>query len=76
MERLTIMLPGALKARALHMARARGVSMAEFVRGALERCLDESPAFRERTLFDLKVFSGTCPPDVSARVDDYLYGER
>ncbi len=75
MQRTTIMLPRKLKTRAARRAKKSGLSMGEFIRQAIEKSLAERGEAREGTLFDLQVYTGKCPNDVSSNSDEYLYGE-
>jgi ribbon-helix-helix CopG family protein len=63
------MLPDDLLARLRHEARRRGTSVAEVVRGAVEREVEEPPGGRELSIFGIGA-SGR--PGLSARVDDEL----
>jgi hypothetical protein len=70
------MLPPTLKARAAQRARRMGMSMGEFIRDSIERALGAQPGPPAGTMFDLAVFKGKCPSDVSSSVDQYLYGNK
>jgi hypothetical protein len=79
MDRTTVVLPPRLKDLAQARAHSAGISFGEFVRRALERAVAERPS-RRRTrrdplLDDDAVFKGRVPKDLSARHDDYLYGD-
>ena len=77
MTRTTIMLPEGLKMRALRNARQNGISLGEFIRQAMEKVLRQPTLSREPDPFwaDKRVWTGPCPPDLSANVDKYLYGD-
>lgn len=69
------MLPEDLKRRAQALARRRGVSFGELVRGSLEATLrGDAGEVAEDTLFsDSAVYDGAVPEDLSERHDRYLY---
>ena len=76
MERTTIMLPAALKSRAIGWARERGISLGELLRESLERALDH--LIKERRVLDPlfsddAVYDGDAPLDLSENHDRYLY---
>lgn len=76
MERTTIMLPPELKTRAVRRARRKGISFGEYVREALTAELSrEGGKGVDSFLSDTAVYRGEAPSDLSARHDDYLYGE-
>ncbi len=78
MKRTTIMLPEDLRARAARRARGLGVSLAHFIRRAMEShlettkgAMDDDPLLR-----DDAVYEGPAPSDLAARHDEYLYKRR
>jgi len=78
MQRTTVMLPADLKAKALRLARERGISLGELLRESLARAVDRPPpeGMGEDPLFaDTATYAGPAPDDLSERHDDYLYGE-
>jgi predicted DNA-binding protein len=69
-----IPVPADLKARIEHEARARGMSLADFVRESLEQAISHSRA--DDPLFaDTAVHRDHGPADMAAKHDDYLYGD-
>ncbi|HKK19128.1 MAG TPA: ribbon-helix-helix domain-containing protein [Opitutales bacterium] len=74
MHRTTILLPEKLKGEAEQQARREGLSLSELIRRRLSESIDAKakspPAF-----FSRRPWSGDMPTDLSARHDDYLYGE-
>lgn len=76
--RTTIVLPDALKQRAVARAREQDISFGEFVRRAVERMLSAPPRGdgRKKTgdpFWDnLEIYDGG-PTDAAAHHDDYLY---
>jgi hypothetical protein len=78
-QRTTVVLPAALKQRAVARAREQGISFGEFVRRAVETMLTvplRGTARKETSdpFWDnLKIYEGG-PADLAARHDDYLYG--
>jgi hypothetical protein len=78
MHRTTVMLPDDLRRRAASHAQKAGMSLGELIREAIAGWLDrpenkrasDDPFFSDKT-----VFEGPCPADLSARHDDYLYGD-
>ena len=78
MQRTTVMLPQDLKARAMLLARERGISFGELLRECLTATLNE-PAGDARDadpLFaDTAVYEGPAPSDLAKEHDRYLYGE-
>lgn len=75
MKRTTIHLPADLRARAKRVAKARGVTLAELFRRALEREVAEEGRGQIDPIFRTPPWSGKVPADLSGRLDDYLYGE-
>jgi hypothetical protein len=77
MKRTTIMLPEALRQRALIRARQKGVSLGELIRDSLDAAL---PAVAHEAgrdpLFEDVVFDGPAPADGAANHDKYLYDEK
>ena len=76
MKRTTIMLPEALRRRALSRAKQKGVSLAELIRDSLDAALpavtydvDKDP------LFEDVIYDGPAPADASSDHDKYLYDE-
>lgn len=78
MKRTTVMLPEDLKVQALKRAGTMGISLGRFIRGAMERALqqpngDESA---DDPLFtDDAVFLEETPLDLAQNHDEYLYGD-
>lgn len=74
MYRTTIMLPANLKNRAQQFAFKKGISFGELIREALESTLQQAkktdPFFDDQHFFD-----GDIPTDLSAKHDEYLYGD-
>ena len=80
-HRTTVVLPSRLKEKATARAREQRISFGEFVRRAVEKQLT-IPANRKSKgkagdpyLDKLVVFEDDGPPDLSARIDDVLYGD-
>lgn len=69
-----IPVPADLIARIEDEARARGMSLADFVRVSLEQALSR-PSEDDPLFADTAVYRGHGPADVAARHDDYLYGD-
>ncbi len=67
------MFPRKLKARAIKLARERGVSFGELVRESVAAAL--APAAGDSLLSDDSVFLGETPSDLSAEHDKHLYGD-
>jgi Arc/MetJ family transcription regulator len=82
MNRTTIVLPDDLKAEALKRARVKGISFGALVREALDNLLtgpveDATQQSRRQAIEAMLRFSEHAPagpPDLSDRLDDYLYG--
>ncbi len=76
MQRTTIMLPRDLKQRAALEARARGVSLGELIREALQRLLraEDHPEGEDPLIGDCAIYEGPDPGDTAANHDDLLYG--
>ncbi|MBI2481804.1 MAG: CopG family transcriptional regulator [Planctomycetia bacterium] len=69
-----ISLPPDLQAKIEREARARGMSVPDFVRTSLEWAIAQKPA--DDPLFaDTAVFRDDGPEDLAANHDDYLYGD-
>jgi hypothetical protein len=81
-HRTTIVLPARVKEQAMARARDQKISFGEFVRRAVEKQLvvksnDKSKnKIGDPYLDNLVVFEDDGPPDVSVRVDEFLYGDR
>lgn len=75
MYRTTIMLPEALKSRVVREAHAQGISLGEFVRGALDAAVlsRESDRPTDPLLTDCATHGGETPHDAADRHDGYLY---
>ena len=76
MYRTTIMLPEELKAKVVRESATLGISLGEFVRGALAVALDDSKSSEshDTLLADHVAYEGATPKDAAANHDDYLYG--
>ena len=82
MNRTTIVLPEDVKDQAMKVAHAKGISFGSLVWEALSKFLSEPSAdatqrARQREINTLLRFSEDAPsgpPDLSERLDDYLYG--
>ncbi|MDL5053047.1 hypothetical protein QQ056_05710 [Oscillatoria laete-virens NRMC-F 0139] len=84
MTRTTIVIPDELKTQAFDYSRRKGMTFGEFVRQAIEekmhdeksgdQNIHQKKARQVRKLLDFAapVYSG--PPDLTANLDDYLYG--
>lgn len=76
MKRTTIMLPEALRRRALSRAKQKGVSLGELIRDSLDAALPAVSYDAERDpLFESVVYDGPAPADSAAKHDKYLYDE-
>ncbi len=75
MYRTTIMLPETLKSRVVREAQAQGISLGEFVRGALDAAVRsrESDRPTDSLLTDCALYGGETPTDMADRHDGYLY---
>lgn len=74
MHRTTILLSQELKGQAELQARREGLSLS----GLIRRCLSESIDSEDKqpaAFFSRQPWPGDTPVDLSARHDDYLYGE-
>ncbi len=78
MSRTTVMLPTELKARAMRLARSKGLSLSDFIREIVITAVQEStqqdgadPLFADNAVFD-----GPSPTDVAKHHDRYLYEDR
>lgn len=74
-------MPEPLKRRAVAKARAQGISFGEFVRRAVEKEI-ATPVAKKRgkktgdPFWDnMKFYDDDGPPDLSTRIDEYLYDE-
>lgn len=80
-ERTTIVLPPRLKQRATARARERKISFAEFARQAILKAVNEPVPKRRRKhgkdpiFWDVPVYDGPVPADLSINHDKYLYDE-
>ena len=76
MDRTTIMLPQALKARASRRASKLRISLGEFIRRSVEALLraDTSLGGEDPLLNDEEVYSGAVPDSLSEDHDRHLYG--
>jgi hypothetical protein len=77
MKRTTIMLPEAVRQRALIRARQKGVSLGELIRDSLDAALPAvaNDAVRD-SLFEDVVYEGPAPVDGAAGHNKYLYDEK
>jgi len=76
MKRTTIMLPEALRRRALFRAKQKGVSLGELIRDSLGAALPgELYGDQPDPLFEDVIFDGPAPADLSGRHDEYIYDE-
>ena len=69
MKRTTVMLPDDLLARVRHEAKRRGTSVADVVRGAVEREVAEPSGGRELAFFGV---GASDHADTSERADELL----
>lgn len=81
--RTTIVLPPGLKERAVSRARKQGISFGEFVRRAVVLQLAAPVRARSKKtktgdpfLDAPMIFEDDGPPDLSTRIDEFLYGDR
>lgn len=74
MVSINIDLSDDLRALAEQAARSQGVSLEDFVRSCVSARLNETAS--DPLLSDNALFEGPTPPDLSARHDDYLYGDQ
>jgi hypothetical protein len=80
-NRTTVVLPPRLKQRATALARQRKISFAEFTRQAIMKAVNEPPPKRGRKrgkdpiFWDVPVYDGPVPADLSINHDKYLYDE-
>jgi hypothetical protein len=80
-DRTTVVLPSGLKERAVARARKQGISFGEFVRRAVENQLTAPIKTHPRKktgdpfLDNLVTFTDDGPPDLSTRIDEFLYGD-
>jgi hypothetical protein len=77
MKRTTIMLPQKLKSRAEKRARKNGLSLGAFIRQSLEQAMTSGSDVWEKDEFlnNRTTFSDPYPRDLSANLDDFLYGD-
>jgi hypothetical protein len=79
MQRTTVVFPVSLKKRAMALARQRKISFGEFVRQAVEQSAFLPPKRRlkgrDPLFFDVPVYDGPVPADISINHDKYLYDE-
>ena len=77
MKRVSVPLPEELHSRIAQRSRQLGVSVDEYVRGALEAALARASmeGAEDPLLADDAVFDGSAPGDLSAEHDRYLYEE-
>ena len=75
MEHVSITLPLELKTRAETLAREKGVSLEEFVRGLLEERVLLEPTERDPFFAKHKTFDGDAPSDFAENHDKYLYDD-
>jgi hypothetical protein len=76
MKRTTIMLPEALRRRALSRAKQKGVSLGELIRDSLDAALPAVTYDAEKDpLFENVIYDGPAPADGSSEHDRYLYDE-
>jgi hypothetical protein len=73
MHRTTILLPEELKRSAERKAQQEGVSLSELIRRGLSKDVQENA--KQPAFFARRPWGGSSPDDLSARHDDYLYGE-
>lgn len=73
MHRTTILLPNKLKRDAERRARREGLSLSALIRQRLSAELEE--AEEPPSFFSRKPWTESAPADLSAKHDDYLYGE-
>ena len=80
-DRTTIVLPSLLKQRAVSLARVQGISFSEFVRRAVEKQVTAPAKGRSKKKTgdpfwdNLKTFDDNGPPDLSTRIDEFLYAD-
>jgi hypothetical protein len=78
LNRTTVLLPHALKSRAVKAAADKEMSFGELVRIALEVYLTKKQTVTgvKDTFFDDQLFyEGKVPVDIAKNHDDYLYGK-
>jgi hypothetical protein len=69
MTRMTVELPNPLKSRITRAARQKRMTVGQVVRQTLENALASPARSAKGTMFDLEVYKGRVPADVSANVD-------
>jgi hypothetical protein len=81
-ERTTVVLPARLKQLATRRARQRKISFAEFTRLAIMKAVREplpkqnqQRRGKDPIFWDVPVYDGPGPSDVSVNHDKYLYDE-
>src|SRR5947207_15645282 len=78
-DRTTIVMPEALKRRAVNRAREQGISFGELVRTAVEKAISAGRARRVKKgasyLDNAIIYEDDGPADWSTRIDDVVYGE-
>jgi hypothetical protein len=74
-QRTTLVLPEPLKTLAMRRSKKLGISLAKFVRQALEEALQKTASLEEKDslLADSEVYRGAAPNDLSQNHDKYLY---
>ena len=76
MKRTTIMLPQALRQRALLRAKQKGISLGELIRDSLDAALPGvSYDVGGDPLFENVIYDGPAPSDASAKHDKYVYDD-
>lgn len=75
MNRTTILLPPALRAKASGVARKKGISLGELIRRCLEAAVARDRGADDPLFTDGAVFTGDVAADTSARHDSSLYGD-
>ena len=77
MKKTTIMLPAALRRRALSRARQKGISLGELIRESLDAALSAgSSQAQQDPLFENVIYDGPAPADGSLNHEKYLYARR
>lgn len=76
MSTLTLELPDAELQQLEHLAHQRGTNLEAFVRELLKRSLlrDEESDVTKDPIYAIRAHETEAPPDLSQRVDHYLYG--
>jgi len=73
MIRTSLFLTDELKHRAERAARARGTTLSEYVRKAVEQALESEEQQKDPLFADTAVAQDSGPPDMSEHHDRYLY---